>query len=88
MSNPTIEINVDGDPADVQTLDTFYRGIEGLRAVNDAAYNFLGDLEGATFPEATRRAFVNEHERLTRLMDAITDAKASAVATALWGGRP
>lgn len=87
MSNPTIEINVDGDPADVQTLDTFYRGIEALQKANDAAYDFLGDLEGATFPEATRRAFINEHDRLMRLMNAITDAKASAVATALWSGR-
>src|SRR4029077_3877667 len=85
MSELEITITVGGEPATIDTLDTFSRGIEALIRENDAAFDYLDDLSNATIPNATRDAFVAEHDRLRRISNSIFEAKGRVANRAAFG---
>lgn len=74
-----IEITIDGEPATIETLDTFERGIAALVAANDAAYDGFSTLMGEPVTDPIVQLFTTERDRLREIEDALAEVKSDGI---------
>jgi hypothetical protein len=75
MDTPKIEVLIDGQPADEETIQTLEAGIEALHDRVSAAYSGATRILGAP-DRATLNTWVAELDRLRRLENALYTARA------------